>query len=377
MAWEVNCVPLFAAMGLALLLRGFDRSGRSLLSISAAALLLATGLYTYAAYRAIGAVVVVFLLVTAVSSDRRVLLEKVWGLLLGGVAAALLLVPLVRFALAFPTMYWARYTDISLTTYMSYHSSPMPWLHQIGKALLSLNQRGDLDAFPFLDPMTGAMLIVGVAGVAVPAQRRGLRLLWCWFLVFAALSSLTIDSPHSTRMLGMLPPVALLAGLGATRFFDAIAILSARLVRPAAALVLIGATAVNSYWYFGEMQQLPEIDLRMNEGARRVCTEVAGLGGKVFWTDAVAYNCRPQCMFLLAAGNGVSPTMITLPDVLNPLQIKQTPSPVMVILHIADLEQAGDRIPRDENGDPILDFPVSPSVVQSREGKPMYFIYKF
>jgi hypothetical protein len=220
MAWEVNCVPLFSALGFALFLRGFDRSRHALISITAGALLLTTGLYTYAAYRAIAGVAAVFVLVTALSSDRAILLKKAAALVLAAGLSAALITPLVQFAIANPGMYWARYSDISLTTYMNYHSTPMPWLHQIGKALLSLNHRGDLDTFPFLDPLTGMLLLVGAAAVAPTAYRRGFRLAWCWLLTFAVLSSLTKDSPHATRMLGMLPPAMLFAGFGAVRLFD-------------------------------------------------------------------------------------------------------------------------------------------------------------
>lgn len=379
MAWEVNCVPFFAAVGFALLLQGFTRERRSILMLTAAALVLATGMYTYAAYRAIGGVVVVFLIATVFAAERRVLLEKFWGLLVAGVAGAALIAPLVLFAINNPAMYWARYADVSLTTYMDYHGTLVPWLHQIAKALLALSHRGDLDVFPFLDPVSGVFLLLGVASAWPTPYRTGFRMVWCWFLTFAALSSLTKDSPHATRMLGMLPPVMLLAGYGAFRFFDILR----RMAVPGflrAAVVAFAAfisTGVNAYWYFGWQQQLPEIDLVMNEGARVLCTDLAERGGSIFWTDEAAYNCKPQCAFLFRGTGVASPTIITVDDLLNPEQIKAAPRPVTVIMNITTIERAGDKMKRDANGDPVLDLPARPTVMLTREGKPSYFIYRF
>jgi 4-amino-4-deoxy-L-arabinose transferase-like glycosyltransferase len=384
MAWEVNCVPLFSALGFALLLRGFDRPQRSIASLTAATLVLGAGLYTYAAYRAMGAVVIVFLLVTAISADRRVLLDKFWGLLLGGLACAALIYPLLRFALDNPKLYWARYADVSLTAYMSYHSTPIPWLHQVAKALLSFNHRGDLGPTPYLDPISGTLLLIGVASAAAVAYRRGFRLVWCWLLTFAALASLTKDSPHATRMLGMLPPAMLLAGYGAFRLFDllrSMALPRSARAAVAAAIVLV-STGVNGYWYFAEQQQVPEVDLLMNEGARTLCSDLTERGGQVFWMDEVAYNCRPQCAFLFRDRGMPHPDIITLDELLgrerlSPERIKAAAQPVTLVINNTTLERAGDRIKLDVNGDPMLDLPARPTVMQTREGKASYFIYRF
>lgn len=381
MAWEVNCVPFFSALGFAFLLHGFaiDRRWRSIVMITAAAIVLATGLYTYAAYRAIGGVVVVFALATALSADRRLLVDKFWGLLLGAIAGGVLVFPLLQFAVNNPVLYWARYADVSLTTYMDYHRTLVPWLHQIGKALLSLGHRGDLDGFSFLDPVTAFLLLFGIASAAPGRYRTGFRLVWCWFLTFAALSSLTKDSPHATRMLGMLPPAMLLAGYGAFRFFDILRRMALpRLIRAATAVgVAVISTGLNAYMYFAWQQQLPEIDLVMNDGARVLCTDLSERGGTVFWTDEAAYNLKPQCTFLFR-GKGVAlPTMITLDDLLNPEKLKAAEPPVAVIMNITTIERAGDKIERDANGNPILDLPGRPTVMLTREGKPSYFVYYF
>jgi hypothetical protein len=126
------------------------------------------------------------------------------------------------------------------------------------------------------------------------------------------------------------------------------------------------------------MQQLPEVDLTMNQGARRLCTYLAETkGGSPFWTDDVAYNCRPQCAFLLAGTGAPQPEIITEKEVLDTTRLKQAPRPVTVMINITTLERAGDKLPRDANGDPVLDLPTTPWFLLSREGKVSYFVYRF
>jgi hypothetical protein len=142
-------------------------------------------------------------------------------------------------------------------------------------------------------------------------------------------------------------------------------------------MVVVVTTGVNAYWFFGEQQQTPEIDLTMNSGARTLCSDLADRGGSIFWTDDVAYNCKPQCTFLFDGRGVEQPTIITQDDLLHPEKIKAAKPPVTVVINITTLERAGDKIRLDANGDPILDLPARPTVMQTREGKPAYFIFRF
>jgi hypothetical protein len=171
----------------------------------------------------------------------------------------------------------------------------------------------------------------------------------------------------------------LLDGYGGVRLFDLMRSMRLpRAVRAAAVAVLVFiAVAVNTYRFFGSQQQAPEIDLVMNEGARRLCTELLERGGSIFWPDEVGYNCWPQCRFLFSARDLAPPATINLDDLLNTERIKSAPRPVTVIINITTLERAGDKIPLDVNGDPIIDLPARPVVMQTREGKAQYFIYRF
>ncbi|HYD49865.1 MAG TPA: hypothetical protein VEB21_16020, partial [Terriglobales bacterium] len=146
LAWEAICVPLFAAAGFALLLQGLARQGRAAaLRVGAGAVLLGLGLYTYAAYRAAIAVAIVFgasVLLLRSESGRRI--EQATAKIgLAGTVGLLVALPLILFAVRQPELYWHRYHDVSLTSFMAYYDTPMPWLHQIGRSLLSLNNAGD------------------------------------------------------------------------------------------------------------------------------------------------------------------------------------------------------------------------------------------
>lgn len=380
MAWEVNCVPLFSALGFALFLRGLERERRGDLSLAAGGAVLALGIYSYAAYRAVVAVVVVFVLATLISRDRRILRERAVGLILAAAAAMAVAAPLAHFAWTEPQLYWTRYSDVSLTAYMAYHGTPVPWLYTFGRALLSLNHRGDLDAGPFLDPLTAMLVLAGVSAATLREHQRGLRLVWCWLLTFAALASLTKDSPHATRMLGMLPPAILLAGHGASRLVDLFRAgwTASRLPAAANGLAVALAMVLNAYLYFAVQQQEPEVDLRMNEGARILCEELAAREGeKRFWTDEVAYNCKAQCVFLLGGRWENMPEGIGVEDLVDTSRLLAQPRPVAVIFGRRALEDAAGRIPIDVNGNPVVGLPARPRVLLTREGKPLYFIYRF
>jgi hypothetical protein len=254
LAWEVTCVTFFSAAGFALLLRGLGSCRHPVANIIGAAALLTVGFYTYAAYRAVVVIVVVFLAMSLLSSDRVAVWHRAGALVAAGLIALVLAAPLIDFAWKNPKLYWRRYDDVSLTKYMRYHGTPIPWAHQIGKAVLALNQRGiehEPGSPPYLDPVTGALLLLGLLSRAPADRRRGMRLLWAWFVTFLALSSLTRDSPHMTRNLGVVPAVVLFAGYGAARCWRCC-------VRQCGAprhcgvggLFVVCALALNAYQYF-------------------------------------------------------------------------------------------------------------------------------
>jgi 4-amino-4-deoxy-L-arabinose transferase-like glycosyltransferase len=382
LALEACCVPLFSTAGLALLLHGLGRSRRPFASIVAGSVLLATGLYTYAAYRAVPVAAVLFLAATAVSRDRQVLRARRVPLCAGGIVALAIVTPLALFAWRHPELYWRRYEDVSIMPLMRYYWTALPWLHQMGKGLLALNHRG-YDAGnwvpTFLDPVTGALLLLGLVVRPSEQQRRGVRLLWVWFLTFAALASLTVDSPQLTRQLGLLPPVVLFAGLGATHL---VAFLSAALRRRAlvwgcAAAAAAAAALVNVYLYFIAWQNVPFMDARMNTLAKSLCdTARRSWPVRFYVTQDLDYWASPQCAFLLPTGYAGF-KVVRLEDLLDTRALRNAEGPVLLAVGDEFLTRYHDRLPLDTNGEPRFDLPVRPTRQLDREARPQYYLYRY
>jgi hypothetical protein len=89
-----------------------------------------------------------------------------------------------------------------------------------GRHLVMLNFRGDMNprwnvpGRPMLDPLTGALFLVGLVWLVLRAEPRLRRAL----LVMASLgllpSVLAVGGPHSLRAIDLLAPACLIAGLG-------------------------------------------------------------------------------------------------------------------------------------------------------------------
>lgn len=380
MAWEVNCVPFFSAAGFAFLLRGLRRDEPR--SIVGGAILLAWGLYTYAAYRAVPAAAIVFLAWVFLSKDRAALLRNRGALLRAAVIATAIGLPLVVFALAEPGRYWERYNDVSLTYYITYYGAPSAWLHQIGKGFLSLNNLGDdlirhnLPRAPQLDAITGVFFLLGLATAARPEQRLGTRLLWAWFGVFLLLASLTRDSPHATRYLGLVAPAVVFAGVGAARLFARLrrGLRFAPLVWALSLSTITATAALNAYQYFVVEANHPNADFEMNLTARTICERaLAHRNAEVLWTSDVAYWAGGPCYFLTQGHNKYREILPENLAAANLGELRQGPALFFVGPEL--LEPNRGIVKRDENDLPILGLPGFPEIQRDREGRLMFYVW--
>jgi len=75
-----------------------------------------------------------------------------------------------------------------------------------------------------LDPLSSALLAVGLAAAVLGVRRRGERTLLVWYGLGLVLLARTayLPTPQLTRLLFLMPPAALLAGLGARTVYRAI-----------------------------------------------------------------------------------------------------------------------------------------------------------
>ncbi len=75
-----------------------------------------------------------------------------------------------------------------------------------------------------LDPISAVLFAIGLTGAVLGIRRRGERTVLLWFGIGLLLLALTtyLQEPHLTRLLYLLPPAALIAGLGARTVWRAI-----------------------------------------------------------------------------------------------------------------------------------------------------------
>ena len=383
-AWEAICVPLISCAGFALLLYGLGRGRRATLSLLASGVVLSAGLYTYAAYRAIPAVTVVFVIATTLSADRRVIFDRLRPLLGAALLAILVALPLVFLALRDPHMYWARYDDVALTSYMTYYRTPVPWLTQFAKGFLALTHRGDelvrhnLPWAPHLDPITATLFLLGLA-TAAGLRSHGARLLWCWLFTFLALATLTIDGPHATRLLGLAPAAAVFAALAITR-------VGAPLVnslgwRPLAVglagVLAVATTGANAYQYFVLEANHPAADYMYDFTARSLCEYVRHFDKiELYWTGDIAFLCDSQCNFLARGQN--TRHDVVLSQLLDGSFPRSAPAGhTIVVLGAEFLQLHKHDIPLDENGIPQVKLPGYPRLDYDRAGHLLYALYQF
>lgn len=383
MAWEVICVPLFAALGFALLLDGLRPHRRAPASLIAAAVVLSSGLYTYAAYRAVPAAVLVFLGAILLSADRATLGRRWVSLPIAALVAACIAAPLALFAWDQPDLYWYRYSEVSLTSYMVYYDTPTPWLHQFGKGLLSLTSVGDeivrhnLPWWPHLDRVSGGLMLLGMATALGIRRHLGVRLLWCWFLTFMALATLTMDGPHATRLLGVAPVAVLFAAFGVTRLLGEIGEAWRPTVSVGVGIVIaLSVIGLNGYQYFVLERNHPGADFEYDVTGRSLCEYVRRVPVQVdlYWTDDIAYWSDGQCLFLARGRYAVGDAM-RLEDVLPGNRFETVREPTLVVIGQEFIDRHRDAIPADEHYVPQLSLPVQPQVARDRDGRVLFYLY--
>jgi hypothetical protein len=282
-ALRIVLTPLVASLLLIYLFRGVRYNRRA--DFIKAGLVLGFGLYTYQAVRMMP------LLVIALAMAALIFNTGIWRLkrpnwrlsrayfvnyVVLVMVAFVVFVPLFRYSVQHPEAFWSRATgrllgeDRVMTTNelgqtvtrfataadrMEALQKNVGILQQnMGNALLMFNYRGDIiflhnaPKYPHLDPLLGALLIVGSAGwlVWMIRYREGVD----WFIPVGILimllpSALAIaapsENPSATRASGALPLVLFLVSFGAATIYNIVAKLPATVWRlvPAVLIALV------------------------------------------------------------------------------------------------------------------------------------------
>jgi hypothetical protein len=215
--------PLFVAPVLFFMLRGLRRGTRN--DFLLAGLALGAGLYGYSTFRATPFLVVVILvwhLLRPAARGRR--LQALTHTALLAVTALLVFIPLLRYSLDVPEMFWYRTLSRLGSTETAIAGSPLLiFLGNQWRALLVFNWLGDVvwvntvPGMPLLDFVSGALFLLGAAFLLWRFIRRRD---WLAGLLLAAVPVLMLPStlnlafpkenPSAVRMGGAIPVVALI-----------------------------------------------------------------------------------------------------------------------------------------------------------------------
>ncbi len=227
-SWEASLVPVLEIAAVYFLLRGLDTGRRWTFAVSGA--LLATGLYTYLAFRIVP-VVVAMLLAYAALTRREVVRARLRDLLVLAAVFVALAAPLGAYTLTHPDDVLARSREVSVFNDMDTEGRYQPLRHNVLASARMMNVTGDpngrsnIPHAPMLDIVTGALLVLGLAAAVAGYrdwQRGGIAVWYVLALVPGALS-LTRGNPSAIRGLGAIAPTFLLIGLAVSVLWQSLA----------------------------------------------------------------------------------------------------------------------------------------------------------
>ncbi|MBI5565447.1 MAG: glycosyltransferase family 39 protein [Chloroflexi bacterium] len=201
-------MPLLGALAFAFLLRAYRRGQRCDWLYGGVWLGLMT--YTYLAARAWSGYAALPLIGLIVFDARR----RKDSLLALSIALAISL-PMVIYLVLNPVVAMDRVTEVADFGLADIAKNAGLWLQAVfsrGSPIELLN----LPSRPIFDPFLGSLFIVGI-GAVFPAARQNWHVAWLVGLALTAVapSIVTGDAPHPLRAIGLVLPLALVAGTGA------------------------------------------------------------------------------------------------------------------------------------------------------------------
>ncbi|MGD0879597.1 MAG: PA14 domain-containing protein [Anaerolineales bacterium] len=225
--WDINwsrfgmpgvTVPFFELLVVGLILRALRR--QRLLDYVLTGLLIGLGLCFYYPLRFFPVVVVLFLAILWIT--RRELIRSSWGglivLCLGVFIAS---IPVLYLATFQTDNFWSRMQDVSIFAGKTPQAGLQAVAETTSEHLLMFNFRGDnngrhnLPGTPMLDPITGALMVLGLGLCLWRIRKPGsfLLLVWLLLMLVPGIFSLDFEAPQSYRAIGSLPAAYLLAAV--------------------------------------------------------------------------------------------------------------------------------------------------------------------
>jgi hypothetical protein len=227
-SWEASLVPVIEIAAVYFLVRGLDTGRRWTFAVSGA--LLATGLYTYLAFRMVP-VVFAMLLVYAALTQREIVRARLRDLLVLAAVFAALAAPLGAYTITHPDDVLARSREVSVFNDIDTEGRFDPLRHNVLASARMMNVGGDpngrsnIPHAPMLDVVTGALLVLGLAAAVACYRdwRRGGIAAWYVLALVPGALSLTRGNPSAIRGLGAIAPAFLLIGLAVSVLWQSLA----------------------------------------------------------------------------------------------------------------------------------------------------------
>ena len=230
---------------------------------------LGLGLYSYAAARLFPLLFVLF--VPYWFWRDRAALRQQWSHVLAMAGIALITaLPILFFFARYPYFFLFRIGYVANKGKGVIEGKPwLTWLLNVGRVFRGFIWQGEthlrhnLPGRPYLDPIQVLFLLLGFFDTF--RQRLQLRqvFLWIWLLVMLLPSILSGDAPHSGRLIGAAPVVAIFIALGIVWLSQtAIARLNeryARFVAPVIGLLLLLSALLSVGDYFCRYARQPQL----------------------------------------------------------------------------------------------------------------------
>ena len=246
--FDAITVPFFAPLSLYFLWRGFLRGRRT--DFLLAGFVAGWGFMGYAAFRLFP---ILALASFAPALFRGQIKHTITALLIFLTAFLLASAPILSYAAHHPDAFLHRSRQVYL---LRFHPQPA-WLEALKRnaqtTLLMFHQRGDfnprhnLPDAPMLDPVTGALMAVGIGICLRRALDWRYSLMLLWLILFLQPGIWSIEAPQALRNIGVVTAVAFMASLP----LKEMASTSHRfLSRGLPGLLMLSALALNAHTYF-------------------------------------------------------------------------------------------------------------------------------
>lgn len=267
-SWEASLQPLFEILAVYFFIRAVDTRGRASYAFWAlAGAALALGIYTYLAFRFVPFVMAFFLAYLGITRWRLLWSHRT-GLLVYALSFLIVIAPLANFAYHNQDKFLERTRAVNVFKEVDERESYAPLRDNVRKVTQMMNVAGDhngrhnLPFAPMVDEVTGALLVLGMAGALLSwrSWRYGTLPIWLVIMVLPSVFTITIENPSAIRAIGAIPPLFLLAGIAVSAAYRSLARTRAGLLAfGALAAALVGGSVAINYYDIFERQAKSEL----------------------------------------------------------------------------------------------------------------------